>query len=476
MLLAFRIIILNLGQVFRRGWSLVSEETRMEQLAGRAGQFDAGTWWSRLGGGFVTPAMFWVSEWAESSARAEHVPFAFWLVDALRPLGIVELTEDPGAFLAAYCQAVARLQLPTRCYAVSGSGTRGGADGFRAHHDSHYAQFSQVAGLPAGQMLERFDAGAIDLLSADLATEPAALASRCADWLPKLSRRGVLLVHGIGAPTAGSEARAFWNALAARYPHFEFHHGAGLGVLGIGDDLPPALHQLFELDTVAPRALDLREMFARLGRGLRVEAELGELQQQLLHVRDSAQSAKLEAALAAAREALAAARVDHVKTLKRLRKVEESFWWRLTKPMRRLAKNHRWAFYNARQWTMCAFWAATLRFGRLKKQMRPYRHARLVLKSGLMHEAWYLRQYPDVAAVGVPPSLHYVLYGGFEGRDPSPMFSSQAYLSAYPDVMAAKTNPLVHYLQKGRYENRAIQPSTARPPALKSSATPSATR
>jgi hypothetical protein len=98
--------------------------------------------------------------------------------------------------------------------------------------------------------------------------------------------------------------------------------------------------------------------------------------------------------------------------------------------------------------------------------MRPYHQARLVLKSGLMHEAWYLRQYPDVAAVGVPPALHYVLYGGFEGRDPSPLFSSQAYLAAYPDVMAAKTNPLVHYLLRGRYENRAIAPSALRSPAI----------
>ncbi len=87
-----------------------------------------------------------------------------------------------------------------------------------------------------------------------------------------------------------------------------------------------------------------------------------------------------------------------------------------------------------------------------------------------MHEAWYLRQYPDVAAVGIPPALHYVLYGGFEGRDPSPMFSSQAYLDAYPDVRAVKTNPLVHYMQKGRYENRAITPSTAKPPLAKTAA------
>lgn len=462
----------------------MSEETRIgaDRLPGgaAAGQGGSGIWWSRLGGGFVTPSMFWFADWMDSSARAEHVPFAFWLVDALRPFSIVELTETPGAFLAAYCQAVARLQLPTRCCAVSAQEAGARGEAFAAHHDSRYAQFSQIVTLPAQQMPGRFDDGAIDLLSIDLTGDAAgdgdAFARRYEAWRPKLSKRAVVVVHGIGDPAADSGAREFWSRLADQHPHFEFLHGAGLGVLGIGLDLPPALHQLFALDGVEPRALDVREMFARLGHGLRMQAELGELQHQLQSARDSSQVAKLEAALSAAREALAAARVDHVKTLKRLRKVEESFWWRLTKPLRRLVKNHRWALYNIRQWIMCGFWAATLRFGRLKKQMRPYRQARLVLKSGLMHEAWYLRQYPDVAAVGVPPSLHYVLYGGFEGRDPSPMFSSQAYLAAYPDVMAAKTNPLVHYLQEGRYENRAIEPSRARPPALKASANPSATR
>lgn len=435
------------------------------------GQLGSGTWWSRLGGGFVTPSMFWVADWVEASPRAEHVPFAFWLVDAFRPLSVVELTERPGAFIAAYCQAVARLQLPTRCHAISlpGAGAKGENDAFASHHDARYAQFSQLLAergdRTRAQMPARFDDGSVDLLSIDLGGDGASLTDLYRAWLPKLSDRAIVLVHGIGGPAADAGVRAFWESLADRHPHFEFLQGAGLGVLAVGSDLPPALRQLLSLDGTAQRAIEVREMFARLGRGLHMQAELGELQNRLHDLHDSDQIAKLELALDTVRDALATARVDHVRTLKRLRKVEESFWWRITKPLRRLVKNHRWAIYHLRQWIMCVFWAATLKFGRMKKQMRPYRHARLVLKSGLMHEAWYLRQYPDVAAVGIPPALHYVLFGGFEGRDPSPMFSSQAYLATYPDVMAVKTNPLVHYLLKGRYENRAIEPSTARPPA-----------
>ena len=443
----------------------LAEETRIgaEQVAlGEVGgTIEFGSWWSRLGGGFVTPAMFWAPDRVDASPRCEHVPFLFWLVDAQRPFTLVELTEAPGAAYLALCQAVARLRLPTRCYAICGRVSR--RDELVAYHDGRYAQFSQILQGRAEQQVDRFDDGAIDLISID-ATQSAAFAEQLDAWLPKLSPRAVVLIYGIDDPSTNNSALELWNTLAERHKHFEFVQGAGLGVLGVGEDLPPALQHLFSLDAIAPRALEVREMFARLGGGAGLQAELGDLRRRLHAALDSDQVAKLESALTAAKDALAAARVDHVRTLKRLRKVEESFWWRITKPPRRLVKNHRWAFYNIRQWSLCAYWIATLRFARMKKQMRPYRHARLVLKSGLMHEAWYLRQYPDVAAVGIPPALHYVLYGGFEGRDPSPMFSSQAYLDAYPDVRSMKTNPLVHYMQKGRYENRAIMPSTAKPP------------
>jgi hypothetical protein len=438
-----------------------AEQVALGEVAAATGiPFEFGNWWSRLGGGFVTPAMFWAPDRLDSSPRSEHVPFQFWLVDVLRPFTLVELTEAPAAPYLAFCQAVSRLRLPTRCYAISGHGARRGE--LAGYHDGRYAQFSQILRLRAEQMFDRFDDGAIDLLSVD-ATQSAAFAAHCGSWLPKLSKRAIILVYGIDDPSTQNSALELWNALSQRYPHFEFVQGSGLGVLGVGKDLPPSLQHLFSLDAIAPRALEVREMFARLGACVGLQAEFADLRRRLHAALDSDQVAKLESALSAAKDALAAARVDHVRTLKRLRRVEESAWWRITKPLRRLVKNHRWALYNMRQWAMGAWWIATLRFRRLKKQMKPYRQARLVLKSGLMHEAWYLRQYPDVAAVGIPPSLHYVLYGGFEGRDPSPMFSSQAYLDAYPDVRAIKTNPLVHYMQKGRYENRAITPSTAKP-------------
>ena len=440
-----------------------AEHVALGEIAVSTGApIEFGTWWSRLGGGFVTPAMFWTPERVCASPGSEHVPFLFWLIDALRPFTLVELGEAPDTAYFAYCQAASRLRLPTRCYAISSRAAK--RPDIAQYHDARYAQFSQLLQGPGDQAVERFEDQTVDLLDIN-AMESGALDRHCRAWLPKLSKRAVILVRGIDDPAIDSATLELWHVLTERYPHFEFVHGGGLGIIGVGNELPPSLQHLFSLDATTPRALEVREMFARLGSTMRMQAEVADLRHRLDVSLDNDQMAKLETALGAAKDALAAARIDHVRTLKRLRKIEESIWWRIGKPARRLFKNHRWAFYNLRQWAMCAYWIATFRFSRMKKQLRPYRHAKLVLKSGLMHEAWYLRQYPDVAAVGVPPALHYVLYGGFEGRDPSPMFSSQAYLDAYPDVRTVKMNPLVHYMQKGRYENRSISPSSTKPPA-----------
>mgnify|MGYP001824828354 CR=1 FL=1 len=72
--------------------------------------------------------------------------------------------------------------------------------------------------------------------------------------------------------------------------------------------------------------------------------------------------------------------------------------------------------------------------------------------SSLFDGSWYVDRYPDVAAAGVDPAMHFVRYGASEGRDPGPAFSSRAYRDANPDVAASAINPLAHYLRHGYQE------------------------
>jgi glycosyltransferase involved in cell wall biosynthesis len=89
------------------------------------------------------------------------------------------------------------------------------------------------------------------------------------------------------------------------------------------------------------------------------------------------------------------------------------------------------------------------------------RHAaamRLIRDSGLFDTAWYLETYPDVAARGVDPLLHYVRHGAREGRDPNSLFSSSWYMTTYAQSLGGGDNPLADYIRFGVAAGRDPSP------------------
>jgi GT2 family glycosyltransferase len=95
--------------------------------------------------------------------------------------------------------------------------------------------------------------------------------------------------------------------------------------------------------------------------------------------------------------------------------------------------------------------------------VRNARDAFYIRSSGLFNARWYCEQYPDIRHSRVNPGLHYLRYGGFEGRNPGPDFDSRFYLENYPDVKQSGINPLLHYikfgLNEGRLKNAIVQTS-----------------
>lgn len=81
--------------------------------------------------------------------------------------------------------------------------------------------------------------------------------------------------------------------------------------------------------------------------------------------------------------------------------------------------------------------------------------ARSLLRgSGLFDEAWYVAQYPDVAASGMDALDHYLSFGAAEGRDPSATFDTRAYFARHPGLAESGINPLVHALLAAPPEER----------------------
>jgi glycosyltransferase involved in cell wall biosynthesis len=73
---------------------------------------------------------------------------------------------------------------------------------------------------------------------------------------------------------------------------------------------------------------------------------------------------------------------------------------------------------------------------------------------------FYLSRYSDVAAAGVDPFEHYLLYGYREGRDPSADFDTRFYLHRYLDGETGQ-NPLMHYRETRHLLRLHTRPPTA---------------
>ncbi|MBY5927450.1 MULTISPECIES: glycosyltransferase [unclassified Halomonas] len=96
---------------------------------------------------------------------------------------------------------------------------------------------------------------------------------------------------------------------------------------------------------------------------------------------------------------------------------------------------------------------ALSRFGK-KSEGRPD-DRRLVQASGWFDADWYLNQAPVSGRLCAGDAVsHYLSSGVSLGLEPGPAFDGAWYLRAYPDVAAAGINPLVHFLRHGRFEGR----------------------
>ena len=206
----------------------------------------------------------WVPDHLDGSAWLAHVPFAFWVIKAARPQVIVELGTHTGVSYFAFCQAVSRFGLPTRAYAVDtwqGDEHAGhyGEEIFQRVsrvNQERYQGFSSLLRSTFDEAVATFADGEIDLLHIDGLHTYEAVAHDFEAWLPKLSRRGIVLFHDTNVRERGFGVWRLWSEASAERRSFEFHHGFGLGVLAVGTEAQlPGLFDLDEGQTATTRTL-----------------------------------------------------------------------------------------------------------------------------------------------------------------------------------------------------------------------------
>lgn len=260
--------------------------------------------------------LFWPpSRQGVSSAWWGHVPFAHWLMSVSRPRLFVELGTFAGVSYSAFCEAVLKQRLDTKCYAVDtwmGDGHTGPYqesvyEDLRRFNAGRFGAFSELIRAGFSDALQHFQDRSVDILHIDGYHTYDAVRGDFYDWLPKLSDRAVVLFHDTNVRKEDFGVWKLWLELSERYPSFEFLHGHGLGLIATGSRPPEGVIDLVSLKE--PEAIaTFRDRFAFLGARWSNEAEFSgqldhERQQRLT---ESERNAALTVRLEEQRQSLAA--------------------------------------------------------------------------------------------------------------------------------------------------------------------------
>lgn len=225
---------------------------------------------------FVSRLVLDEPEFVGSTEHAEQLPVLFWLCDVLQPKVAVDVGASDPTMYFGLCQALAQLPIDSKSYiGAIRLDADADEDGARIrswieHQNTHFGSFSQVVGGAHDKLIELFPKRSVDLLvlHADNASRELLEQWRSDLW-PRLSRRSVVLVDGLGSGSA-----EFMKSLPDSVLRFQFEHGTGFAVFA-GGDSPPALfkHLCHQADTEDSRTT-VASLFAQLGAACRQAEDL----------------------------------------------------------------------------------------------------------------------------------------------------------------------------------------------------------
>ena len=185
----------------------------------------------------------------------EHTPLFFFLIDTIKPKSIVTCGITDTEFYLALFQALKTLDLDCGCYAVGSSASTLKKN--MKDYEGHQPFISQLDPLlnrfidiTHDDILNYISAGSIDLLIIEGKGSQEDIACTIHSLLPKMSSRGLIVLHGINGNEDELSLKSYWDMASDQLPGFEITHAQGIGLLRAGGSLPDELDRLFRLNTV----------------------------------------------------------------------------------------------------------------------------------------------------------------------------------------------------------------------------------
>jgi hypothetical protein len=178
------------------------------------------------------------------NAWVGHMPFAYWLIDQLKPDVFVELGTHTGNSYFSFCQSVKDHLLQTQCFAIDtwqGDEHAGNYDEeiyytVLKHNEANYQEFSRLMRMTFDNALSHFDDKSIDLLHIDGLHTYEAVKHDFESWLPKMAPGGIILFHDTQVIERDFGVIKLWKEIQSKYSlNLEFNHSNGLGVMRLND-------------------------------------------------------------------------------------------------------------------------------------------------------------------------------------------------------------------------------------------------
>ena len=174
------------------------------------------------------------------STWVDHLPFAYDLVEAIRPKLIVELGVHNGLSFFTFCQSLQENDIDGVAYAIDCWEGDEHTDAYdesvyeevSAHAREYYRGISYLLRMYFSEALQHFEDESIDLLHIDGLHTYEAVQEDFNSWYPKVKPGGVVLFHDVMARIKDFGAWKFFQELeSSQEDIFKFDHGFGLGVL-----------------------------------------------------------------------------------------------------------------------------------------------------------------------------------------------------------------------------------------------------